>query len=290
MELDDLRVFLAVTDTGGFRSAAKATFTSQPSVSRAITRLETEFGVPLFIRGRSGSELTEQGRSLRDGVPGILAKVERVRAETVGGDPSTLRLGAAPAAAGSFLARFLSTWIPQHPELRIVMMHGGAAELRTRLENDECDAAIVSMPVPRTFVHHKLATVNLVACIPPAHPLAASSDALSVAELDGQAVLVNGRTFLSTQLFEAACQMVGAAPVTVYQCEVDHTLAALAKAGLGVAIIGDNVDLHGLELPRRLVHNGDGALLSFDLHIAWRRDAELPEPALAFLTALVATR
>lgn len=288
MDLDDIRVFMAVVEAGGFRSAAKALFTSQPSVSRAVGRLEAQLGVSLFERGRAGTQLTRHGEALRSGAPGILARVERVRAETVGREPATLRLGAAPAAAGSFLARFLSTWIPQHPELRIVMLHGGAAELRTRLENDECDAAIVSMPVPRTFIHHKLTTVSLVACIPPAHRFAASTEPLSVTELDGEPVLVNGRAFLSTQLLEAACQVVGAAPDTVYQCEVDHTLAALALAGLGIAVIGDNVDLHGLELPRRMLHNGDGNPLSFDLHIAWRRDEELPPAAKEFLEGLVA--
>lgn len=286
MDSTDLRAFLAVVETGGFRSAAKALFSSQPSVSRAVTRLENELGVALLTRGRSGSELTAHGEALRNGAPGILAKMERVRVETVGREPTTLRLGVAPAAAGSFLARFLSTWIPQHHELRIVMLHGGAAGLRTKLENDECDAAIISAPVPRSFEHHPLATIRLVACIPPGHRLAGSTEPLAVTELHREAILVNGNSFLTTQLLAAACQLVGSDPDIVYQCEVDQTLAALVEAGLGIAIVGDNVDLRGFNLPRRLLHNGDGSVLSFDLHVAWRKDADLAPAAIHFLTAL----
>lgn len=290
MDSEDLRAFMAVVDTRGFRSAAKALFISQPSVSRAVTRLEGELGVTLFTRGRSGTELTVHGEALRNGVPGILAKMERVRVETVGRLPTTLRLGVAPAAAGSFLARFLSTWIPQHHELRIVMLHGGAAGLRTRLENDECDAAIISSPVPRSFEHYPLATIGLVACIPPNHRLAQSEAPLAVAELHREAILVNGGSFLTTRLFAAACQLVGADPDIVYECEVDQTLAALVEAGLGIAVMGDNVDLRGFDIPRRALHNGDGSVLSFDLHVAWRRDAELAPAAREFLGALSASQ
>lgn len=288
MDVAELRAFLAVAEKGGFRAAAQTLFTSQPSVSRSIARLESELGVPLFERDRSGTTLTAHGQALRNGVPGILSAVDRVRAETIGQQTTTLRLGAASTAAATFLAPFLSTWIPRHPELRIVMLHDGAIALRTRLENDECDAAIIAAPIPRSLLHHHLGTVHLVAAIPPSHRLAETEDPLAVSELHREQILVNGATFLTTQLLTAACQLAGAEPEIVYQCDVAQTLAALAEAGLGIAIMGDN-ELRGPQLVRRLLHSGDGSVLSFDLHVAWRRDAQLAPGALRFLADLGAS-
>jgi LysR family hydrogen peroxide-inducible transcriptional activator len=57
----------------------------------------------------------------------------------------------------------------------------------------------------------------------------------------------------------------------VYECSVGQTLAALAEAGLGIAIFGDSVDLRGFDQVRRPIAGTDGRALSFDLHAAWLR-------------------
>ncbi|MDQ1701821.1 MAG: hypothetical protein QOF57_1073 [Frankiaceae bacterium] len=286
MDTFDLTAFLAVAEQGGFRSAAALLYTSQPALSRTIARLEADLGVPLFNRGRGGTSLTPHGETLLVGARRLLATAEQVRAQTVGTAPEVLRLGTAATAAGSFLASFLSTWIVAHPEMRIAMLHDGAARLRSRLENDECDAAIVAAPVPDMFDHRPITTVRVQAYLPPGHRLANSTEPLAVHDLHGEAILVNGRPYLSTELLMAACRLAGAEPLVIYECGVGQTLAALAEAGLGIAIFGDSVDLRGFDLPRRYVESGDGTILSFDLHIAWRRGADLSPLALQFFEEL----
>ena len=64
MDLRRLTYFLAVVDEGGFTSAAKAVFVSQPALSLAVKELEHELGTELFER---------LGRSVRLGSPADIA-------------------------------------------------------------------------------------------------------------------------------------------------------------------------------------------------------------------------
>jgi len=62
LEINQLRYFVAVVKTGRVTKAAEAMFVTPPSVSTAISRLEDELGVPLFIRRGRRLELTAQGK------------------------------------------------------------------------------------------------------------------------------------------------------------------------------------------------------------------------------------
>lgn len=64
MELEQLRIFLAVAESSSFTGAAKLLFVSHSTTSRAVAALEAELGVRLFNRDRRSVELTEAGRVL----------------------------------------------------------------------------------------------------------------------------------------------------------------------------------------------------------------------------------
>ncbi len=64
MELTDLRVFLAVAETGSFTRAAGALVLTQPSVSERVAGLERAVGSPLFDRTSRGARLTVRGEQL----------------------------------------------------------------------------------------------------------------------------------------------------------------------------------------------------------------------------------
>jgi DNA-binding transcriptional LysR family regulator len=290
VEFDDIRAFIAIVERGGFRAAADAIRVAQPSLSRRVTRLEATLGLQLLERGPRGANLTPQGAVFLQGARRLLSTMEEVRSSTTGRWSGVIRLGCAATAAGSFLARFLATWIPTHPEVYLMMIEDGARALRRRLENRECDLAIVASPLSATLEHHLVQRVTVQALLPPGHKLAAGAGLLSVEELDQERVLVNGDQFLSTELLMAACRVAGVQPKVVYECSVGQTLAALAEAGLGIAIMGDTLDLRGFQLPRRFICDRNGEPLTFDLHIAWMKERQLHPLAYALADELTKSR
>ena len=64
MELEHLRIFIAVAEHGSYSAAAKDLFVSHSTTSRAVSALEHELGVTLFDRKNRILGLTQAGESL----------------------------------------------------------------------------------------------------------------------------------------------------------------------------------------------------------------------------------
>lgn len=288
MNVDDLRLFLAIVEHGTFRAAADATGVAQPFITRRIRRLETALGVPLFDRGPSGTALTASGLETIAEARHLVEIADRL--ERLSGERQRvqLSLGAAATAAGSFLATFLATWIPAHPHVELTLLEDGALNLRDRLMRHECDLAVVSRPIEGMMHSRLLTRVSVLALIPPSHQLAASDAPLNVRDLHQQRVLLNGGRFISTNLVRAAAALASCELEVVYECSVGQTLAALAEGGLGIAIVGDSVDLRGFQLPRRPIVDQHGTPLTFELHVAWLRERRLVPEGYDFAEALAA--
>lgn len=60
-DIKEIKYFLAVAENGSISKAAEALFISQPSLSKYISKIEQEMGVPLFVRDHGGIRLTEAG-------------------------------------------------------------------------------------------------------------------------------------------------------------------------------------------------------------------------------------
>ncbi|MFI2666887.1 LysR family transcriptional regulator [Micromonospora carbonacea] len=272
IRLEDLRVFLAVAQSGSFRSAANQMFTSQPTMSRSIARLEGQLGVPLLERGPRGVQLTTHGEVLLSAARRVLTAMADLRRVVSTPGSRTLRLGATATSARTILAPFLSRWIPDNPDIHVTAIEDSERRLHSRLENGDCDVAIVSSPVSPSLDSLHITTVQVIALFPPEHRLAGVDGPVSVLDLADERLLVNGESFPSTGLLMRALDAAGIHGNVVYECSAGQTLAAIAEAGLGVAVFGDTADLRGFALRRHQLLDASGRPLSFDLYAAWIRD------------------
>ena len=68
LDLNLLRVFAVVAESGGVTEAARRLYMTQPAVSAAMRRLTTAVGAPLFVRSGRGLALTGRGQRLRVGL------------------------------------------------------------------------------------------------------------------------------------------------------------------------------------------------------------------------------
>jgi len=79
---DNLLVFLAVLNEGGFRAAAKKLGVAPSLVSTTVARLEAQLGVPLLLRTTRSMHATEQGQALADRVKPLLQELDAACQET----------------------------------------------------------------------------------------------------------------------------------------------------------------------------------------------------------------
>lgn len=103
---NQIRAFLATVEEGSFSAAARALGSTQPTLSRQITALESELGVTLFQRGRRSMSLTTAGTELVDHVRAMADAATRV--SLVASGQSLAADGLVTITATSFTAaRFL---------------------------------------------------------------------------------------------------------------------------------------------------------------------------------------
>ncbi len=269
IDVRDVEAFLGVVDNGGFRAAAAALYTSQPSLSRRIRNLEAALGVPLFERGAWGARLTGQGRAFLEASRhidrSILDAVTSVSKEAT----ERIRFGATAGATG-YSAPFLVRWRRDHPAVRVEVVADGIISLRQRLRDGSCDVAIIAGTVGSSLAALPFGTVRIIALLPADHPLGLESDPLPVARLHGEQVMMNGPLYLSSLLFRTTCTVEGIACDVVHESGAGQDLAAHVEAGLGIAIFGDRTDLRFVpHLPRRVLVDGEGRELTFPLNVCW---------------------
>ena len=81
MELEQLRAFVAVAETGSFTRAAEGLYTSHSSISRAVSALERELGVTLIERDNRVVGLTKAGETLLSGAKDLLERENALKRE-----------------------------------------------------------------------------------------------------------------------------------------------------------------------------------------------------------------
>ena len=80
MDLDAVRTFVAVADTGRFAEAADDLSITQQAVSKRVAGLERELGVRLFTRTARGAQLTTDGQAFAPHARELLAAEQRAAA------------------------------------------------------------------------------------------------------------------------------------------------------------------------------------------------------------------
>lgn len=143
LEIDLLRSFVEVADSGGFGRAARRRNCTQSTISLHMRRLEQAAGTRLIDRGPRHFALTEAGRLLLDDARRLLAvhdeALGRLRQPALNGQAI---IGVAEEFAGRQLPRILAAFSHTHPAVRLEVRTGLALALRQALQRGEIDLLI----------------------------------------------------------------------------------------------------------------------------------------------------
>jgi len=119
-DLDQLRSFVAIADSGGFTRAAGRLGRTQSTISLQIKRLEESLGHRLLIRDRRDCELTAEGEVLLGYARRLLALADEARVRLLEPDiGGTVRLGTPEDFATRHLSEVLSRFTRAHPQVTL---------------------------------------------------------------------------------------------------------------------------------------------------------------------------
>ncbi len=145
LDLDQLRTFVAIAETGSFTRAAEVVFKTQSAVSMQMRRLEERIGKPIFARDGRASRLTEDGERLL----GYARRMVRLSDETVAAFDETelsgsVRLGTPDDYADRFLPEVLARFSRSNPRVEVSVICEQSTELIKHARTGDLDLAIVT--------------------------------------------------------------------------------------------------------------------------------------------------
>ncbi|QDZ00739.1 LysR family transcriptional regulator [Nitratireductor mangrovi] len=177
--LDQLQIFIAVADAGGFSAAARRLNRAQSVISYGISNLEAQLQVQLFDRdGTRVPQLTEAGRALLTDARRILAGLEGMRARAGGlrqGLEAEITLAVDVTVPAEALAEVLRAFETEYPTVAIRLHVGALGVVYDQVMRQLADLGISGSATIEDETQIVTASVGASSMIPvaaPDHPLA----------------------------------------------------------------------------------------------------------------------
>jgi len=175
MDLQTLRIFLAVAHERSFSRAAAKVHRTQPAVSQAVRRLELDLGEQLFDRSSKTGTLTEAGRMLQNYGQRIVRLAEET--ESAVRDLRDLRRGrvlvGANEAAVHTLLPLMARFRQRHPDIVIDVRRVPARQIAVEVQQGSLDfGALTFHPSEQGLLEVPIGSDELVLLVPPTHRLA----------------------------------------------------------------------------------------------------------------------
>lgn len=146
LDIDVLRTFAAIADTGSFSAAANVVFRTPSAVSMQIKRLEEQIGAAVFERDARSVTLTSDGEVLLGYARRLLAlnreAVAKFVAPTVTG---VVRLGSPDDIGECVLPLVLKRFAETHPGVTVDVVIDQSTNLRKRLDERRLDVTLVNL-------------------------------------------------------------------------------------------------------------------------------------------------
>lgn len=170
-----LRLFLALADTGSVSAAARAMHVTQPTASMQLREVAGAVGLPLHEVVAKRVHLTDAGRELARTARAMIGEWETFAQQvdaTKGLERGRLRV-AVVSTAEYFVPRLLGTFCDRHPSIEISLEVQNRDGVVARLRDNLDDLYVMSMPPSDVAIEDRVLMPNpLVVIAPASHPLA----------------------------------------------------------------------------------------------------------------------
>ncbi|KRF11338.1 LysR family transcriptional regulator [Nocardioides sp. Soil797] len=281
MLLRDLEWLLVLAEFQNVTDASAVVGTSQPTLSRALSRLEGELGTRLFERVPSGIVATPDGELVVDAAREIVRRHDQLRDELRSRhdpDSGTVRLAFVSSMATSLVPQVLRDFHAHAPGVRVVLRQESGLDIVRDLTSRAADLAITSMRPEGAFGWHIVQRESLVVVVPPQHRLR-HRKRISFSDLAGDELVTTPSGFGYRAAIEDLMREAGIVLPISFESADLATIEGLVAAGLGVAVVPEQFAGISGTVGIRL----DSAAARRTIGLCWRTDLALAPPAQRML-------
>ncbi len=286
MELRYLRYFVAVAETRNFTRAAEKLSISQPPLSQQILRLEKEIGTPLFLRLKSGVELTEAGEAFYKEARQILLLTDQALEKTRGiarGINGKATLGfACSSVFHPILFERLKKFHTRYPSATLLSEESSMSQLMQSLRDGTLDAAFVRLPcqTSQEFTLHTLTQERMFLVV------REEEAKTPLATILAESPLILFPRELAPSLYELIirfCHDQGVVPQLATQAPQMSASIAMVASGFGFTFVPESLTI--IAMPGVTYRRIEDPQLTTEIALAWRRWDR--SPIIKHLLALV---
>lgn len=244
MERRQLEYFVAIVEHGGFTHAARALRVAQPSLSRAIGKLEHELGVTLFHRVGRNAVLSNAGELVVERARLVLRDLDALRAaaRTVGaGAVGRVDVAATSSSALEPVISIIAELRERHPGVLVSTSSAlSAAEVVAMVLQGRCEVGVcghAERPAGKGLVAHHLRDEEFLLVAPPDTHLG-QAGAVTRDDLRGLRFVVTRPATATRALFDRVAESVGGLTVATEVGDRSVVLPMVLR-GIGASIMPD---------------------------------------------------
>jgi LysR family hydrogen peroxide-inducible transcriptional activator len=246
VNLSELRYIVALAHERHFGKAAAACHVSQPTLSVAVKKLETELGVPLFERGTKTIRVTQIGERVVEQAQQALEAVESVRrvAESDADQLSRpLRIGAIFTVGPYLFPDLIGNLRKLAPNMSLFVEENYTAVLSEKLKQGELDVIIISTPFSQpNILTQPIYEEPFMVLLPTGHALCAKKS-LRPEALENETILMLGAGHCFRDQVIEACPACAPSALAqdkaVYTVEGSslETIRHMVASGMGLTVL-----------------------------------------------------
>ncbi|MFD0896740.1 LysR family transcriptional regulator [Loigolactobacillus binensis] len=230
-------IFHEVVERKTFYQAAVALNVTPSAVSHSITQLENELGFPLFIRNRTGVELTSDGQRILPIVQEILNTEERLRQEAAninGLNAGSIRIGAFSSVCISWLPPIIQKFKQQYPDIAISIVQSNFNDIVNQAKIGTIDIGFSALPIADQLVVTPLIT-DQIFCITPQNFVPQHKTYVTAADVADQDFILQQTDY--DRDTKRALDRYNVRPNSLRYSIDDQSILAMVESGLGMGIL-----------------------------------------------------
>jgi len=289
IDLESLRLIVAIDRHHSLGAAARELGISQPAASARLRSVESRYGLSLVARSRRGSTLTEDGHAVCSWAQNVLHEVDTLKAgiaalseQRKGG----LGIAASLTIAEYFLPRWLGELRPLMPEVHAALRVMNSADVVSRVREHDVRLGFVESPErPSDMSTRRVGSDRLAIVISARHEWARRVYVPTVDELAVTPLVLREVGSGTRETFDRA---LGVEPRLALEVSSTNALVGAAVNGVGPAVVSE-VAVRPLLDAGVLVEVRIDLDLTRPLLAIWRGDETLRSPATD-LVAIAAQR
>lgn len=150
MDTRVLKYFLTVAREENITKASEILHITQPTLSRQLTKLEEDLGAQLFIRGKKGISLTDEGMLFRRRASEIVELADKAEKELTENEQlinGEIAIGAGELEAVGIVSELFMSFKEKYPNVYLYLHTGNADHIKRNIDNGLVDVGVLLEPV-----------------------------------------------------------------------------------------------------------------------------------------------